>query len=83
MTNQELIDKWNELTAANNHGEALQTLAHYLNMSKHENILQHINAICDIEGHLPAGLHVYRETIRVELFNVARIVLGEEFRRLN
>lgn len=83
MTRNELIKKFNAYTEENYHGKALEILSLYVDMHKECKILKHINAICEIEGELPNHIHQYREEIRKKVFNHARIVMGDEFNKLN
>ena len=51
---------YDELTEANNHGEALLVLARATGRTVDAKILEHVNAICDLEGELPRHLNEYR-----------------------
>ena len=78
----ELIKRHNELTQDNHHGAALEMLARNTDQAHYAKILQHVNAIHELERELPHHLSNYRETIRKRVEARARIVMGSDFERL-
>lgn len=73
----QMIALHNNLTNDNNHGAALQLLASETNQPAAAKIIEHINAICTLAGHLPHELNQYRETVRKEVEAKARKLLGD------
>lgn len=78
-----MIKAYNHLTDKNMHGEALRLLAYQMNMVSAYKILDHINAIHEIEGQIPYSLLKYREDIRQRVERVSRDKMGAAFDKLN
>lgn len=75
---REFLDEIADLTDSNAHGEAILLIADYFGYSKYIEILEHILAVQDLEGHLPKGLGDYRYEVMKEILNLIKRNEGDE-----
>ena len=59
--------KYDDLTEWNAHGDAIQLICEYYNNKKAVAIMEHINALHDIYGHLPIALWKLRNDVWEEV----------------
>lgn len=68
-----------ELTDQNAHGEALVVACDILGAPalKVKKMIEHVNAICDLEGSLPSGLSEYRYGLYQRVMQIAKMKMTE------
>lgn len=64
---EETLKKYEDLTEWNAHGEAIRLMCEYFKEEKLINIMEHINALHDIYGHLPRPLGQLRDEVLEEI----------------
>lgn len=70
MTFERLVKIVSGCTENNNHTRARKVIAKYYNLTKFVKILDKINEIHSIEGHMPLALSKYREDITSCMFEL-------------
>lgn len=71
------VDKISELTSDNNHTEAIIELAKFLGNKKYVTILNSINTIHDVAGHMPPQLELYRKEIHMDMMKQIQSKYGK------
>lgn len=77
------IKAYQELTADNHHGKALELLAISTGQKHYAEICRLINQIQDLERELPYHLAEYQSTIRKRVQDQAERMIPDIFDRLN
>ena len=60
-------EKYDSLTDWNNHGDAIRLICEYFKADKLISIMEHINALHDLYGHLPKALGDLRNEVWEEI----------------
>jgi hypothetical protein len=74
----DVIREIEQQTAANDHNEAVRTLARFLGAKKHEKIMVALETIRMLEQSMPEELIAYRSSLRKELLGHAKRKLSQD-----
>lgn len=73
------INKIEQLTDDNMHGEALEYIAKITELQEKQSIFKAINTLHNIEGSMPTDLRAYRTRHRDEMFEIIKRDKGHSY----